>query len=192
MNPRSTLLPLGLASLAALGCAAWAGTQGEEVQGGPAVAVAANDPRNPTPGLTLTLKGPDRKDKVVMAEAQWKRKLTPKQYAILRGHGTEAAFCSPLLANHGKGTFYCVGCGNPLFKTDAKFNSGTGWPSFFQPATKDAVWYKLDLGYGMRRTEVNCSKCDGHLGHVFDDGPVDKGGRRYCMNGEALDFRNDK
>lgn len=183
------LFALSLASVAALGFAAvgGAGDQGSSK----AIAVAANDPANPTPGLTLTTQGPERKDKVVHTEADWKKILSKEQYAILRGHGTEAAFCSPLLDNHGKGIFYCAACGNALFKTDAKFNSGTGWPSFFQPATKDAVWYKLDAGYGMRRTEVNCSKCDSHLGHVFDDGPADKGGRRYCMNGEALLFKNN-
>lgn len=145
--------------------------------------------QNPTPGLKLTTHGPSRPDKVVHTEDEWKKLLTKEQYAILRGHGTEAAFCSPLLDNHGDGTFYCAACGNPLFSTRAKFNSGTGWPSFFQPVTKNAVWYKLDTGYGMVRTEVNCSRCDSHLGHVFDDGPADKGGRRYCMNGEALQFK---
>lgn len=144
---------------------------------------------NPTPGLPLTEHGPARKDKVVHTEAEWKKLLTPKQYAILRGHGTEAAFCSPLLYKHGDGVFYCAACGLPLFSTNAKFDSKTGWPSFFQPVTKDAVWYKLDTGYGMVRTEVSCSRCDSHLGHVFDDGPVAKGGRRYCMNGEALNFK---
>jgi len=145
--------------------------------------------QNPTPGLPLTKEGPKRADKVIRSEAEWKKRLTKKQYAILRGHGTEAAFCSPLLENHGAGVFYCAACNLPLFTTDAKFDSGTGWPSFFQPVTKDAVWYKLDTGYGMVRTEVNCARCDSHLGHVFDDGPADKGGRRYCMNGEALLFR---
>gem|GEM_PF-580139 len=145
--------------------------------------------QNTTPGLKLTTHGPSRPDKVVHTDAEWKVLLTKKQYEILRGHGTEAAFCSPLLANHGEGTFYCAACGLPLFTTGAKFDSGTGWPSFFQPATKDAVWYKLDTGFGMIRTEVNCSRCDSHLGHVFDDGPADKGGRRYCMNGEALNFK---
>jgi len=155
------------------------------------VAAQAQTP-NPTPGLPLTLHGPARKDKVVHTEAEWKKILTPKQYAILRGHGTEAAFCSPLLYKHGDGIFYCVGCGSALFSTEAKFDSGTGWPSFFQPVTKGAVWYKLDTSVGMVRTEVNCSRCDGHLGHVFDDGPADRGGRRYCMNGEALNFKAKK
>lgn len=197
MTSQIAFTALGLCSLVGLSYAALGGFAGgpddlEQGKGASTVVVAANDPRNPTPGLTLTSRGPNVKDKVVHTETEWKKQLTPKQYAILRGHGTEAAFCSPLLANHGHGTFYCAACGNALFTTDAKFNSGTGWPSFFQPATKDAVWYKLDTGYGMRRTEVNCSRCDSHLGHVFDDGPADKGGRRYCMNGEALDFKNTK
>lgn len=155
---------------------------------GAAQAVAPDDPRNPTPGLPLTTEGPNRQDKLVLSDAEWRERLTPEQYRILRGHGTEAAFCSPLNKGKGEGTYFCAGCDLPLFETGAKFDSGTGWPSFFQPATPDAVWYKLDTAYGMRRTEVNCSRCDGHLGHVFDDGPRDQGGRRYCMNGEALRF----
>ena len=130
---------------------------------------------------------PQRKDKLVLSEDEWKKKLTPEQYRILRGHGTEAAFCSPMNDVHKKGTFYCVGCGQALFKTDAKFTSGTGWPSFFQPATKDAVWTRVDNSYGMHRFEVLCSKCDGHLGHVFDDGPKPTN-LRYCINGEVLKF----
>jgi len=151
--------------------------------------VGGRQVKNPTPGLPLTETGPKRTDKVVHTDTEWRKLLTKTQYAILRGHGTEAAFCSPLLANHGDGTFSCAACGQPLFTTSAKFSSGTGWPSFFQPVTKDAVWYKLDTGFGMTRTEVCCARCDSHLGHVFDDGPVDKGGRRYCMNGEALNFK---
>lgn len=183
----STLLlsAAGVAAFAALGVAVLGG------QSGSAKAVGPNDPQNPTPGLTLTTHGPDRKDKLTLSEATWKKRLTPEQYAVLRGHGTEAAFCSPLLDVHQKGIFHCAACGNPLFATDAKFESGTGWPSFFQPVGKDAVWYKLDTGYGMVRTEVICARCDSHLGHVFDDGPADKGGRRYCMNGEALKFVPD-
>ena len=153
-----------------------------------AMTYAPNDPSNPTPGLALTAHGPERKDRLVLPEAEWRKRLTPEQYAILRGHGTEAAFCSPLLDVHEKGVFHCVGCDNPLFATDAKYDSGTGWPSFYQPVTKDAVWYRLDAGYGMRRTEILCAKCDGHLGHVFDDGPRDQTGWRFCMNGEALRF----
>lgn len=134
---------------------------------------------------------PKRADKVVMTEEQWKKKLTPEQYAILRGHGTERAFCGKFYDNHKNGTYLCVGCGNPVFKSDAKFDSGTGWPSFFQPYAKDSVWTKTDRSYGMVRLEVLCSKCDGHLGHVFDDGPKPSG-LRYCINSEVLTFEEAK
>ena len=153
-----------------------------------AQAVAPDDPRNPTPGLPLTTEAPERPDRLVLTDDEWRARLTPEQYRILRSHGTEAAFCSPLNKGKGDGTYFCAGCDNRLFETGAKFDSGTGWPSFFQPATPDAVWYRLDAAYGMRRTEVLCARCDGHLGHAFDDGPRDQGGRRYCMNGEALRF----
>ena len=118
------------------------------------------------------------------------RILSPEQYRILRNKGTEAAFCSPLLDTKEKGVFHCAGCDLALFSTDTKFESGTGWPSFFQPVTKASIWLKEDLGYGMVRTEVLCSRCDGHLGHVFTDGPKPTG-LRFCMNGESLKFKRD-
>lgn len=131
---------------------------------------------------------PKRTDKVVKTDAEWQKILTPEQYRILRKKGTEAAFCSPLLDNKKEGSYHCAGCGLELFKTDSKFNSGTGWPSFFQPAAKDAIWLQQDNSYGMVRTEVLCSRCDGHLGHVFTDGPKPTG-LRFCMNGESLKFK---
>ena len=134
---------------------------------------------------------PQRKDKLVLTDAEWKKRLTQKQYEILRAKGTEPAFCGLLTDNHDKGNYYCVGCGLLLFKSDSKFTSGTGWPSFFQPATPDAVWYKRDTSYGMVRDEILCSKCDGHLGHVFDDGPKPTG-LRYCLNSEVLRFEKAK
>jgi len=133
---------------------------------------------------------PKRDDKVVKTDAEWQKILTPEQYRILRKKGTEAAFCSPLLEKHGVGVFHCAGCDLPLFSTDTKFDSGTGWPSFFQPVTKDAIWLKEDRSLGMIRSEVLCARCDGHLGHLFDDGPKPTG-LRFCMNGEALKFRNE-
>lgn len=124
-----------------------------------------------------------------MTEAQWRKKLTPEQYRILRGHGTEAAFCGVFYDHKAEGTYFCAGCDLPLFKSDAKFDSGTGWPSFFQPVGKDSIWTRTDRGYGMVRQEVLCARCDGHLGHVFNDAPQTSTGLRFCMNSEALVFR---
>lgn len=126
--------------------------------------------------------------RVVKTNAEWKKLLTPDQYAVLREHGTERAGTSPLLKVHEAGTFACAACKNPLFAYNAKFESGTGWPSFFEPISKSAVKVAKDNGYGMERDEVLCSVCDSHLGHVFDDGPKPTG-LRYCMNGVAMTFQ---
>lgn len=131
---------------------------------------------------------PKRADKVVKSDAEWQKILTPEQYRILRSKGTEAAFCSPLLDTKEKGVFHCAGCDLGLFSTDAKFDSGTGWPSFFQPVNRQVIWLKEDRSHNMVRTEVLCSRCDGHLGHVFTDGPKPTG-NRFCINGESLVFR---
>lgn len=132
---------------------------------------------------------PKRKDKVVKTEAEWKKQLTPEQYAILRGHGTEAAFCGVFHNFKDKGVYFCIGCDLPLFRADDKFDSGTGWPSFFQPYEKGSTWQKVDASFGMIRKEVLCARCDGHLGHVFDDGPKPTG-LRFCINSEVLKFRS--
>lgn len=132
---------------------------------------------------------PKRKDKVVKTEAEWKKQLTKEQYAILRGHGTEAAFCGAFHNFKDKGVYFCVGCDLPLFRADDKFDSGTGWPSFFQPYEKGNTWQRTDRSYGMIREEVLCARCDGHLGHVFDDGPKPTG-LRFCINSEVLKFRS--
>lgn len=137
-------------------------------------------------------QSPKRKDKVVLTDAQWRKKLTPEQYRILRSQGTEAPFCGVFHDNHKTGTYFCVGCELPLFKSDAKFDSGTGWPSFFQPYAKENIWVRTDRALGMVRSEVLCARCDGHLGHVFEDGPADKGGLRYCINSEILTFKEKK
>jgi peptide-methionine (R)-S-oxide reductase len=120
-------------------------------------------------------------------EKDWKKKLTPKQYKVLREKGTEIPFTGRLLGNKKKGNYVCVGCGNVLFRSDSKFDSGTGWPSFYD-AKKGAVKFNEDKGLFGNRIEVVCAKCGGHLGHVFDDGPKEKTGKRYCINSVALDF----
>ena len=117
---------------------------------------------------------------------EWKEKLTPEQYQVLRKHGTERAGTSPLNKEHRQGVFRCAGCGQDLFASDTKFDSGTGWPSFYQPL-ENAVETTTDTAYGMVRTEVHCARCKGHLGHVFPDGPRPTG-LRYCMNGLSMDF----
>ena len=117
---------------------------------------------------------------------EWKEKLTPEQYKVLREKGTEAPFSGALLNEKREGMYKCVACGNPLFASDAKFESGTGWPSFDQ-ALPGAVKFVEDSSHGMRRTEVVCAQCGGHLGHLFDDGPT-KSGQRYCMNSVCLAF----
>jgi peptide-methionine (R)-S-oxide reductase len=119
-------------------------------------------------------------------EEEWRRTLTPEQYRVLREHGTERAGTSPLNQEKRKGTFVCAGCGQPLFSSDSKYESGTGWPSFYAPLP-DSVATKSDRSFFMTRTEVHCSRCGGHLGHVFEDGPRPTG-QRYCMNGVAMRF----
>jgi peptide-methionine (R)-S-oxide reductase len=123
---------------------------------------------------------------VTHTEAEWKAMLTPEQYSVLRESGTERPFTSPLNDEHGKGTFTCAGCDQKLFASETKFESGTGWPSFYQPLA-NAVGTEEDGTLGMTRTSVHCARCGGHLGHVFDDGPKPTG-LRYCMNGVAMKF----
>ena len=130
---------------------------------------------------------PAKEFAVAMSEGDWQRKLSAAQYRVLREHGTERAGSSPLDKEYGEGIYHCAGCGQPLFASDSKFNSGTGWPSFSAPV-EHAVETETDRSFFMTRTEVHCSRCGGHLGHVFDDGPQPTG-LRYCMNGASLDFQ---
>jgi len=132
-----------------------------------------------------------KKEKMPKTEEEWKKKLTHEQYKVLRQKGTEQAFTGKLLYNKESGIYHCMACGAPLFSSETKFESGTGWPSFFRPISKKAIEEKTDSIYGMIRTEITCKKCGGHLGHVFHDGPQPTG-LRYCLNSCSLDFEKEE
>jgi methionine-R-sulfoxide reductase len=138
-------------------------------------------------GRNGTLTGPVESAPVMKTDAEWRQQLTPEQFLIARGKGTERAFCGNLLDNKRSGIYVCVCCQLPLFGSDSKFNSGTGWPSFFQPVADENVTLHPDTSYGMIRTEILCARCGGHLGHVFDDGPAPTR-LRFCINSESLAF----
>ena len=137
------------------------------------------------------LTGPVDSERVVKTDDEWRAQLSPEQYLIARGKGTERAFCGTLLDNKRDGVYSCVCCGLPLFASDSKFNSGTGWPSFFQPVAEENVTTEQDRSYGMVRSEILCARCDAHLGHVFDDGPAPTR-LRFCVNSESLVFTDQK
>ena len=129
-------------------------------------------------------------EKLTLSDDEWKKRLTPEEYAVLRRHGTEPPFIGCFVGSHEPGTYVCAGCGHPLFRSGEKFESGTGWPSFRNPVSANALATIEDRSHGMTRTEVRCARCDGHLGHVFPDGPPPTG-LRYCMNSVAMKHVRD-
>lgn len=130
-------------------------------------------------------------DPKTLSDDDWRKKLSPEQYHVLREAGTERAFTGQYDKHYDEGEYACAGCGTVLFASDSKYNSGCGWPAFTKPAQVETVEEKRDVTFGMIRTEVLCSNCGGHLGHVFPDGPPEDGGMRYCINSAALDFEKD-
>lgn len=130
-------------------------------------------------------------DPKTLSDTEWREKLTPEQFHVLREAGTERAFTGKYDKHFEEGEYTCAGCGTVLFSSDAKYNSGCGWPAFTKPANGEMVEEKRDTSHGMIRTEVLCSACGGHLGHVFPDGPPEAGGMRYCINSASLDFARD-
>ena len=130
-------------------------------------------------------------DKIRLTEEEWRARLGPERYHILRQAGTERAFTGEYEQNKAEGMYYCAGCGAPLFSSKTKYNSGSGWPSYYEPVAGDAVEELRDGSHGMVRTEVRCAKCEGHLGHVFPDGPQPTG-LRYCINSASLDFKPEE
>ena len=177
----------GIAAAGAFAIALTSNAQDKAAKPTPTPAKNANVSAKKTGKKMQTVENTEKIEKITRTDAEWRKQLSPLAYDVLRKKGTERAFTGEYWNEHRKGTYLCAGCDLPLFDSDTKFESGTGWPSFYQPVAKNRIADQADTSYGMTRDEVLCARCGGHLGHVFDDGPKPTG-LRYCMNSVSLKF----